>query len=354
MAHEAEKKAYHLYTHRKVLFCFACIGLCFISLGIGVWAGKYDIGFIEAYQVLFDHLMGHGADNGMNDIVVWDIHMTRALGGLVAGAALGVAGAVMQSSMKNPLADPYTTGISSGASLGATLAIITGFSLLPGLYSDMAIVVNAFVFAMIPAMAIILISTFKRNMSPTSIILIAIAIMYVFSATDTLLKVSTTVEKLADAYVWGIGTLGRTTWESLPLMASVSGICIAFFVIMHSKVNILSLNDTSVVAMGENPKKLRVSFMIVVAMMTSVIVAFTGTIGFVGLVAPHIVRLLIGSDCKYLIPASACFGAAFLMFCDCIARMLTTTGLPVGVITSIIGGPLFIYILMKMRAKSMW
>ncbi len=336
------------------MFCLLCILLCFLSLGIGVWAGKYDIGFVEAYEVLFDHLMGNGAKNGMNDIVVWDVHMTRAMAGLIGGAALGVAGAVMQSSMKNPLADPYTTGISSGASLGATLAIISGFSLLPGLYADTAVVVNAFCFALIPAMAIILISTFKKNMSPTSIILISIAIMYVFSATDTLLKVSTTVEKLADAYIWGVGTLGRATWDSIPLMAAVTIVGIAFFMIMNQKVNLLSMKDSSVQSLGENAKVLRIVFMVIVAMMTSVIVAFTGTIGFVGLVAPHIVRLVIGSDCRYLIPASACFGAAFLMICDCIARVLTATGLPVGVITSVIGGPMFIYILMKMRSKSMW
>ena len=144
------------------------------------------------------------------------------------------------------------------------------------------------------------------------------------------------------------------SWADIPLMASVTVAGIAFFVIVSDKVNVLSLNDSSVVALGENPKVLRITFMVIVAMMTAVIVAFTGTIGFVGLVAPHIVRLLIGSDCRYLIPASACFGAAFLMFCDCIARVLTATGLPVGVVTSIIGGPMFIYILMKMRSKSMW
>ncbi len=352
--YSAQKRQYHIYTFKKILFCLVCILICFAALGVGVWAGKYDIGFFESYRVLFDHLMGNGDKNGMDDVVVWEIHLTRALAGLIGGAALGVAGAVMQSSMKNPLADPYTTGISSGASLGATLAIIAGFTLLPGLSPNAGIVFNAFVFALIPAMVIMLISSFKTNLTPTSIILISIAVMYVFSATDTLLKVTTTVEKLADAYIWGIGTLGRATWETLPIMAVIAGIGIIFFMFMSKKVNILSMNDKSIVSLGEKPKVMRLLCMVVVSMMTAVIVAFTGTIGFVGLVAPHMVRLIIGSDCKYLIPASACFGAAFLMCADCIARVLTATGLPVGIITSIIGGPLFIFLLIKMRSNNVW
>jgi len=137
-------------------------------------------------------------------------------------------------------------------------------------------------------------------------------------------------------------------------MAVVTAIGIAFFMLVSSKVNIMSLNDKSIVSLGENPKRIRIGFMAIVAMMTSIVVAITGTIGFVGLVAPHIVRLVIGSDSRYLIPASACFGAAFLMFADCLARVLTSTGLPVGVITSLIGGPLFLFILIKTRAKSAW
>ena len=352
--YDQNKKEYHNYVHKKVLFCLLCIILIAISLGLGVKAGKYDIGFFESYQVLFDHLLGNGSIHGMDDVVIWEVHLPRALAGLIGGAGLGVCGAVMQSSLKNPLADPYTTGISSGASLGATLAIIAGVSMIPGLDSATGLAVNAFIFAMIPAMVIILISTFKKNMSSTSIILIGVAVMYVFSATDTLLKVSTTVEKLADAYVWGVGTLGRATWDNLPLMAVVTLMGLIFFIVMSDRVNIMSLNDDSIRALGEDPKKIRIGFMAVVALMTSVVVSVTGTIGFVGLVAPHIVRLIIGSDCKYLIPASACFGAAFLMCADCLARVLTATGLPVGVITALIGGPLFLFILIKMRNQSAW
>lgn len=268
------------------------------------------------------------------------------------GAGLGVCGAVMQSTLKNPLADPYTTGISSGASLGATLAIISGLSLIPGTAGETATVINAFVFALIPAFVMIFFSVIKRNMSPESTILIGVAVMYIFTAVTTLLKVSATEEKLAEAYVWSVGTLGKATLDNIPLMGIATIAGIAVFMLGSNMINTLAMDDKNVVALGENPKHVRLFFMFVVSMVTATLVSFTGTIGFVGLVAPHIVRLMIGSDNRYLIPASACFGAMFLLCADCLAKNLST-GLPVGVITALVGGPLFLIILLKMR-KAAW
>lgn len=349
------RQRYRMYVGRKVLFCAACLIISFMVTGFTMSVGNYDIGFFESYGILWDHLIGNLPTDEigkMKDHVIWDLRMPRAFAGLIVGAGLGVCGAVMQSTLKNPLADPYTTGISSGASLGATLVIVSGMTVIPGLVGQSATVVNAFVFALIPACVMIFFSVLKRNMSPESTILIGVAVMYVFTAMTTLLKVSATEEKLAEAYVWSVGTLGKVTPDGILLMGAATVAGLLIFVLGSNMINTLAMDDRNVTALGENPKKVRLFFMFAVSLVTAVLVSFTGTIGFVGLVAPHIVRLIIGSDNRYLIPASACFGAMFLLCADCLAKNLST-GLPVGVVTALVGGPLFLFILLKMR-KAAW
>ncbi len=318
--------------------------------------GSYDIGFLESYEILIDHITGSIATDSigeMKDHIIWDMRFPRAIAGLFVGAGLAICGAVMQSSLKNPLADPYTTGISSGAGLGATISIVLGVCIIPGLTGEASIVINAFIFALIPAFVMIFFSMIKRNISPESTILIGVAVMYVFSAVTTMLRVTASEEDLAEAYIWSVGTLGKAMWENIPILVIASVCGIILFCFASNMLNTLAMDDKNVTALGENPKKLRLLFMLIVSLVTAVLVSFTGTIGFVGLVAPHVVRLVIGSDNRYLIPASACFGGMFLILCDCIAKVITTTGLPVGVVTALIGGPMFLFILIKMK-KSAW
>lgn len=356
MSDNARLSEYRVYVGKKAAFCIICLAVALVVLGWALSIGSYDIGFLESYRILWDHITGNIATDSigeMKDHVIWDMRLPRAIAGLFVGAGLAVCGAVMQSTLKNPLADPYTTGISSGAGLGATIAIITGFCIIPGLYGQSAIVINAFVFALIPAFVMIFFSMVKRNMSPESTILIGVAVMYVFSAVTTMLRVTATEEDLAEAYIWSVGTLGKATWENLPIISVVSVCGVILFYLFSNMINTLAMDDKGVVALGENPKRLRLIAMLGVSLVTAVIVSFTGTIGFVGLVAPHVVRMVIGSDNRFLIPASACFGGMFLIVADCIAKVLTDTGLPVGVVTALIGGPMFIFILLKIR-KSAW
>lgn len=347
---------YHAYIAKKVLFCIICLVIAIIAIGLALTMGAYDIGFLESYQIVWDHLTGNIATDSigaMKDHVVWDMRFPRALAGLFVGMGLGVCGAVMQSSMKNPLADPYTTGISSGAGLGATLAIILGISIIPGLTGEGATIANAFIVALIPASVMIFFSMIKRNVSAESTILIGVAVMYIFSAITTLLRVAATEEDLEEAYIWSVGTLGKATWENVPILAIVSVCGVIVFTYASNMLNTLAMDDKNVIGLGENPKKLRLLFMVIVSIVTAVLVSFTGTIGFVGIVAPHVVRLIIGSDNRYLIPAAACFGGMFMLVCDCLAKVITTTGLPVGVVTALIGGPVFLLIMLKIR-KSAW
>ena len=314
--------------------------------------GKYGIGFIESYEVVLDHLMGNPVADGMKDHIVWDLRLPRAIMGAFVGAGLAAGGAAMQSMMRNPLADPYTTGVSSGASLGAAIAIILGICVVPTLSGQAAIVINAFVFSTIPASIIVLISKYRRT-TPTMIILSGISVMYIFSATTSMLMLIANPDDLAEVYTWNVGTLGKATWENLPLVAAIVCVGVTILELFARQLNVMTLGDKGASSLGVNANLSRLSCLVVISLVTAAVVSFTGTIGFVGLVAPHMVRIFIGSDNRYLIPASAAFGAAFLIIADCIAKEAGPTGLPVGVITALVGGPLFLFLLLRMR-KSAW
>lgn len=327
-----------------------------LAIGLQLSFGKYSIGFLESYGILIDHLKGIVPTEGverMKHYVVWDLRLPRALAGLAVGAGLGMCGAVMQSSLKNPLADPYTTGIASGASLGASVAIILGLCIIPGIYGEGAIVVNAFAFALVPVLLIISMSRFKKNITPAGMILIGIAVMYIFSATTTLLKITASEESLAEVYIWSVGTLGKAGWDNVWYMIAAAVAGIVVFQSLARRLNVLVMCDSGAVALGVDPKRVRLASLGVVSLVTAVLVSFTGTIGFVGLVAPHMVRMFIGSDNRYLIPASAAFGALMLLASDCVARNIAAVELPVGTITALIGGPLFLYLIIR-QTKSAW
>lgn len=340
---------YRHITSIKILFIVACILITVAISGVSMTIGSYDIGFWESYGIVIDHLL-NGSDGSMKDFVIFDIRLPRICTGIVAGAGLALCGVVMQSTMKNPLADPYTTGISSGASFGATLAMVAGLTIIGGNYS---IVINAFIFALIPMFLIMTISSVRRA-SSTMIILCGIAVMYIFNAMTTVLMLLANPDDLAAVYSWQVGSLESTSWESLTvmLMFVLSG-----SVILNSlahKINVLSAGDESARSLGVNADHLRLLCLLIVSLVAASIVSFTGIIGFVGLVCPHMCRMIMGSDNRYLMPASMATGAALLVACDLIGRtIIAPTILNVGVITAFIGGPLFLYLLIK-KKKEVW
>ena len=289
---------------------------------------------------------------GTDDYVVWEKSAPRMVAVLTAGSAMGVCGAAMQSTLKNPLADPYITGISSGANFGVSLATIAGIFIVPGIGGDLGLILNAFVISLVPAITIISLSSVRRRTGPTTMILIGIAVMYLFGACTTMLKLTASEESYATVFAWSLGTLGSITWETAPFLIASSVLAVLAFYLLHSRLNLLSNNDELATTSGLDVKKTRLASICVVSLVTATVVCFTGTIGFVGLVAPHVMRIFMGSDNRYLIPASAVAGALILAGADCIAIEVTATGLPVGVITSIIGGPIFIYILVRQHRRT--
>ena len=339
---------YRAYKYAKALMLIVVLCLCLITLGIDIGLGPYSISFLEVYQSIIDRLLDWNQDMSIEMFIVWDLRMPRVLTALLAGMGLAMAGAAMQSMMKNPLADPYTTGISSGAALGATLAITMGVSIVGG---EFGIVVNAFVFALIPAAFIILMSTYRKP-SPAMIILSGISLMYIFNAVQSYLMIVADPNAAATVYNWTIGSLNSASWDNVPfifIVALVGGIVLIY---MARVLNTMNSGDSYSKSIGIDVNKSRIIVLVTISLVAAGIVSFTGIIGFVGLVSPHIARIFVGSDNKILIPASALMGAGVMLLSDCIIQLVAET-MPIGIITAMIGGPIFMILILRQK-KEVW
>lgn len=350
------KEGYRRYTFRKIIFITTCIALAVVAAGYAATLGAREIAFFDVYRIIFDHIMGAtyelGSVDWIDDYVIWNQRLPRVIMALIAGAGLAIGGAAMQSLVKNPLADPYTTGISSGAVFGVTIALVLGLSFTSSI-SQYGIVLNAFLLGLAPVGVIVIVSRVS-NASPATMILAGVALSYLFRSLSTLLLVSTDADTIASAYLWQIGTLENASWSGLPLMFGVTVAGSLFLMFTSRQLNILTLGDESAKSLGLNAENYRILCLILIAVMTASIISFTGIIGFIGLVAPHVVRSLIGGDNKYVIPASMIFGAAFLLIADIAARSVVAPAeLPVGVIMSFIGGPIFLYIIIRQK-REVW
>ena len=275
--------------------------------------------------------------------------MPRLMFAIVAGAGLAVAGAAMQSMMKNPLADPYTTGISSGASFGAVIAIAFGISIGS---TSAGTTILAFFFALVPATVILLLSTFKKT-TPSMMILAGLSVMYIFNAMTQYIMLVVDSETMEAAYQWTIGTLSKSSWSTLPIMLIVVVLGSFAILSMTKYLNAMNSGDNYAKTVGVDVKRIRIIILVLVSVIAAAIVSFTGIIGFVGLVAPHITRIFLGSDNKLLIPGSLLVGAVVLVVCDIVAKLFTTTALPIGIVTAFIGGPMFLFLIIRQK-KEVW
>lgn len=343
--------AYARERNRKIAYIAimsaVAVAMFFITLGFGT----YKISVQDAIAVFFDHISGNVVDV-RGDHYVWDFRVPRAIAGILAGAGLAIGGVVMQNILRNPLAEPYTMGVSSGAMFGATLSIGLGISVAPFLSGYSATMVNAFVFSLVPTAIIMLIAMF-RKVTPVMMILTGIAVMYLFSSVNQLVMVTASSESMTEIYSWTMGTLARADWDNIPLMFGTTVVLGGAVCALSKKMDIMYMGDRGAQSLGIKVNAFRLLLMALVSFLTASLVCCTGTIGFVGLVAPHVARIFVGSNNRYLLPASMAFGVAFILVADSLAKVVGNGGLPVGVISSLIGGPLFMYILIRQR-KHAW
>ncbi|HIP25831.1 MAG TPA: iron ABC transporter permease [Archaeoglobus profundus] len=326
----------------KLLFIFLLILLTFISAGIAITLGSYKVEFLDVYKIIFKCLFSK--PENVQEAVIWELRLPRVLGAIVVGSSLSLAGAMVQGVLRNPLATPYTLGISSAAALGAAFAILY--------LSPFLVIPLAFLFSLIPIFIILSISKIK-GATPETMILSGIAMLYIFSAVTTLLMYFANPHDVKTVYFWMVGDLSRITWNNLPIMATILIICSILLLLKVWDVNVLmAVGDENAKSIGVDPERTRIGTMLISSFLTASMVSFTGTIGFVCLVAPHICRILIGGDYRFLLPASTIFGGLLLLGCDTIARtIIAPVVLPVGTITNCLGGPMFLYLLIRRRRE---
>lgn len=349
-------RRYRSYTRTKVLLLVGFLAVFALLLGADLGVGSYSVSIVDVYATLIDRicLMLVGISPGwcpdpITDSVIWNQRLPRILTAVVAGVGLATTGAAMQSMLKNPLADPYTTGISSGAAFGATIAITLGVVLIPG---DLGVVLNAFVFGLIPAAIIVALSRFRKP-SPAMMILAGTSLMYIFNAVQQYLMLTSDPNSSQQVLAWTTGSITSVSWGDIPTMAAVVILGTVAIHLSAKTLNAMNSGDSYAKSLGIDVDKVRIISLAIVSVVAAAVVSFTGIIGFVGLVAPHIARIFIGSDNRFLVPASAMMGAALMLLSDIIAHYLVTFDLPIGIVTAIIGGPVFLVLVLRQK-KEVW
>ncbi|HIH80864.1 MAG TPA: iron ABC transporter permease [Candidatus Thalassarchaeaceae archaeon] len=293
-------------------------------------------------------VLGLESESELQSDIIWKLRFPRILMAIIGGIALATAGALMQGCLGNPLVSPLTLGVASGAALGAAFAIVLGFTIVNR--PELGIVANAFLFSLVVVYIIIQLGNF-RSVSAESYILVGIAITFIAGAIVSTMQYFATDAQLSQLAHWSFGSLSRPEMVDVVFIGFVVFLLLPQALIWSWDLNALSLGgDDFAISTGVNPATIRRNILVLSALMTSVVIAFTGLIGFVGLAAPHMARQIVGNDFRKLIPCSAVFGAFLMLFADTLGRTLfAPIVIPVGIMLSVIGGPFFMYLLLKDR-----
>jgi iron complex transport system permease protein len=345
---ENSVNTYKKYTLKKLIFGFVLIIALIIISIYSLCTGDFQLSISQ----IINSLLGSG--DASSNLVIWNIRLPRIFAAILCGIGLSVSGAVMQCVLRNPLASPYTMGISHGAMFGACVAILTlgiggaestGHIAINNPYS---ITIFAFLGSLLGVCAVLVLAKLK-GLSPEAMVLAGVAISSLFTAATTLIQYFADDMQLAAMVYWSFGDLGRPLWPEVKIMAFVAFVSLIYFIHKRWDYNALESGEETAKSLGVNTDKIRLSGMLVASLVTSVCVAFLGIIGFVGLICPHIIRITVGGDYRYLIPLCSIFGAVLVLLADTIARtIISPIILPVGILTSFLGAPMFLYLLTKM------
>ena len=311
----------------------------------------------SAWAVLRDWVSGAAADNSATDmrtrVIIQDIRLPRVVMGVLVGASLAVSGAVMQGLFRNPLADPGLIGISAGASLGAVAVIVLGATMLApvvALLGPMTLPLAAFVGGLVATLILYRIATRQGRTSVATMLLAGIALAALAMALTGVLVYMADDRQLRDLTFWQLGSLAGATWQKIGTAGPVIVAALAATPFLARGLNALALGEATAGHLGIPVQRLKYVAIVSVSAAVGAAVAVSGGIGFVGIVVPHLLRLAIGPDNRYLLPASALLGAAMLLVADAVCRTIVAPAeLPIGIITAAVGGPFFLWILLRKR-----
>ena len=321
-----------------VILSFLVIGV--VSLILDVMTGPAMLSVSEVVNSLFDI----GEVDKMTDNIVHNLRLPMALMALVVGATLAVGGAEIQTLLNNPMASPYTLGLAAAAGFGASIVIAFGSFGLP---VQVAVPIGAFVMTML-ASGILFLFASKRRFSSEMLVLVGIALLFIFQSLLSLVQFISAPEVSQQILFWLFGSLNKATWQRLIIIIVVTTICVALLSKELWKLTALRLGEDRAASLGINLQVLRIKVLVLVAMMTATAISFVGVIGFIGLVAPHVARMLLGEDQRFFLPGAMLVGAAFLSLSSVLSKVIIPGALfPVGIVTSFIGVPFFFWIILN-------
>ncbi|MDK8869649.1 FecCD family ABC transporter permease [Corynebacterium macclintockiae] len=340
-------KQYRRQARRKILAILALAIAAFAAFAIATIVGPIDLSLMELWKALIDP---NGVDETTHT-VLWNLRLPASVMAVLIGASLSLSGAHMQTILDNPLAEPFTLGISAAAAFGGAASIVLGWTVLANPQFNLAAV--AWVASLV-AVFIVAGASLWRGASAESMILLGIALVFLFQAMLSLMQYRATTEALQQIVFWTMGSLQRANWTSNAIIIGALAIAIPFTVLNSWKLTALRLGDDRAAALGINVQRLRVSTLVVSSLLAASAVAFAGVIGFIGLVGPHVARMLVGEDQRYFAPASMAAGALLLAAAHAVSiTVVPGVAVPIGIITSLVGVPFFL-ILVFVRRRTVW
>lgn len=352
---------YSASVRKKLILILVLLFMSVSLMMLGMCLGSVDIPFVDLVRVflhpIFPDFVQQPSETYYADFI-YKGRMPRMFMILLTGFSLGMAGMVMQGLLRNPLVSPFTLGVSTAASFGAALSILFGsflFGALAGTnatvgditfyFDDLSAVLFAFVMAML-SMALILGLTKGKEVSRSTVILAGVVISYLFQAGIMATKYFSDDDQLREITLWIMGNFSGSSWSSIIILTPIVIICGIYLMNMALKINAMSAGDDVATSLGVDVIALRRNGLIVCTLVTASCLSFTGVIGFIGLMAPHICRMIIGNDSRYLLPASGLMGVVILLISDLFCRMITRPGeLPVGIVLYIVGGVFFVWMI---------
>lgn len=321
---------------RRLLTMLILLALAPLTLWFALSHGSLDIGAAELWRALLGH-----QDNTTAWLVVHELRLPRALAAFAVGGLLALSGALLQVLLRNPLADPYVLGVSGGAACAALLSMLGGLGI--GWVRG-----NAFLGALLSMLIVFGLSRLGSVWTQNRLLLTGVVIAAGWGALISLILALAPAAQIQGMLFWLIGDLSYATQPAVALAAMLAGLAVSLW--FARALNLLLRGENTAAALGENPARLRFAIYLVASLLTAMAVTLAGSVGFVGLVIPHILRLLGGSDHRFLLPACVLLGGGFLTVADTLARSLTAPAqLPVGVITALLGVPVFLYLLVRSR-----
>lgn len=338
---------YRRQSRRKILAIMVLTLGALVAFTVATVVGPINLSWAELWNGLFN-------PNGVDETtrtVLWNLRLPAAVMAVLIGAGLSLSGAHMQTILDNPLAEPFTLGISAAAAFGGAASIVLGWTVLSNPQFNLAAV--AWVAALV-AVFVVAGAAVWRGASAESMILLGLALVFLFQAMLSLMQYSATTEALQQIVFWTMGSLQRANWTSNAILLGTLAIAIPFTVVNSWKLTALRLGDDRAAALGINVQRLRVTTLVVASLLAASAVAFAGVIGFIGLVGPHVARMLVGEDQRYFAPASMAAGALLLSAAHAVSiTIVPGVAVPIGIITSLVGVPFFL-ILIFARRRTIW